>query len=123
MGSVRWRKIANDIATEKGRASAMVVALAVSLFGVGSVLGAYSILGREMASNYLGTNPASAAIDLDRPIDASLLEEVRHLPGIADAQAGEIVTARVKVGPDWRPLLLFVVDDFQSMRINTFRHQ
>jgi putative ABC transport system permease protein len=116
----RWRKLLGDLATERGRVALMVAAIAISLFGVGSVLGAYSILTREMPRNYLGTRPASAALEVSAGVDGDLLDEVRRRPGIAEAEAGDIVLARAKVGDDWIPLLLFVVDDFNAMRLNTF---
>ncbi|MHB8875488.1 MAG: ABC transporter permease, partial [Myxococcaceae bacterium] len=119
----RWRKLARDVWTQKGRTLLMVTAIAVSLLGIGTVLGAWAILTREMARNYLGTHPASAALELSAGVDGTLVEEVRRLPGIAEAEAGEIVLARAKVGDDWRPLLLFVIDDFTAMRLNTFKPQ
>ncbi|MBN1208366.1 MAG: ABC transporter permease [Myxococcaceae bacterium] len=121
--SPRWRKLSRDVWTQKGRTALMVTAIAVSLLGIGTVLGAYAILTREMARNYLGTHPASAALELSAGVDPSVVEEVRRRPGIAEAEAGDIVLARAKVGDDWRPLLLFVVDDFNAMRLNTFKPQ
>ena len=123
MTSPRWRKVWRDLRMDKGRTLLMVTAIAVSLIGIGTVLGAYSILTREMARNYLSTRPASAALELSAGVDQALVEEVRHYPGVAEAEAGDIVLARAKVGADWRPLLLFVVDDFHTLRLNTFERQ
>jgi putative ABC transport system permease protein len=120
MTSPRWRKLWRDLWMEKGRALLMVTAIAVSLMGIGTVLGAYAILTREMPRNYLGTHPASAALELSSGVDQALTAEVRRRPGIAEAEAGDIVLARAKVGDDWIPLLLFVVDDFETIRLNTF---
>ena len=53
-----------------------------------------------------------------------LLAAVRARHGIADAEARETLIARVQVGPDqWRPLLLFVVPDFETMRVSTFQRE
>ena len=121
MRSPRWQKLWRDLWLARGRTAMMVVAIAVSLFGVGTVLGAYTILTREISRNYLGTNPASATLELDK-VDDALVQAVRRRPGIAGAEARASVLARVQVGPDeWRPLLLFVVTDFDSMQISTFR--
>jgi putative ABC transport system permease protein len=116
----RFRKLLRDVWTERGRVAVMIVAVAVSVMGIGAVLGSFSILGREMPRNYLGTRPASAALELTTDVDAELLAEVRRRPDVAEADAGEIVLARAKVGPDWIPILLFVVDDFERMRLNVF---
>ncbi len=121
MVSPRWRKLLRDVSLEKGRAAMMVAAIAVSLAAVGVVLGAYAILTREIAVNYAGTRPASATLEVAGGVGATLVDEVRRLPDIAEAEARDMVLARVRVGDDWRPMLMFVVDDFADMRLNTFR--
>lgn len=123
MFSPRWRKLVRDLAGERGRLGLMTAAITVSLSAVGAVLGAFAVLEREIAVNYLGTNPASATLELTSDVDASLVAAVRKLPSIAEAEARETVLARARVGEDWRPLLLFVVEDFEDLRLNTFRHQ
>src|SRR6266542_2571418 len=123
MRSPRWQKLLRDLWLTRGRTALMVVAIAVSLFGVGTVLSAYAILTPEISRNYLGTNPASATIELDR-VDDALLAAVKQRPGIAAAEARETLIARVQVAPDqWRPLLLFVVPDFNAMRVSTFQRE
>jgi putative ABC transport system permease protein len=120
MNSPRWKKILRDLQAARGRMAMVVIAIAVSIFGVGTILSAYTILMREVARNYLGTNPASAYIELDR-VDNSLLQAVKRQPNIEDAQAGSWVLSRVEIRPnEWRPLLLFVVPDFNMLRINKF---
>ena len=86
MNSPRWKKIIRDLQSARGRMIMMVVAIAVSIFGVGSILSAYTILNREISQNYLGTNPASAFLELDR-VDDALITAVRAQPNIADAEA------------------------------------
>ncbi len=121
MLSPRWTKVLRDLATERGRLLLMLAAMAVSLIAVGAVLGAYALLMREVAANYLGTRPAEATLELAGGVDRALVEEVRKRPEIAEAEARDAVLARVRVGEDWRPLLVFVIDDFEHMRLNTFR--
>src|SRR5512138_2059591 len=123
MNSPRWKKLLRDLRASQGRMAMMAVAIAVSVFGVGMILSAYTILGREMKRNYLGTNPASAFIELDR-VDDALAKAVSGRPGIAEAEAASWVTARVEVKPDeWMPLLLFVTPDFDKARISTVAPQ
>ena len=73
MNSPRWKKLVRDLQSAQGRMAMMVIAIAVSIFGVGTILSAYTILSREVGRNYLGTNPASAFIELDR-VDDALVE-------------------------------------------------
>jgi putative ABC transport system permease protein len=121
MPSPRWLKLLRDVAAERGRVSLMIVAIAASLTAVGAVLGAHAILTREIAVNYLGTRPASATLELPDGVDRALLEELRKRPEIEEAEARDTLLARVRVGRDVRPLLVFVIDDFRDLRLNTFR--
>ena len=99
----------------------MVLAIAVSIFGVGTILSAYTILMREISRNYLGTNPASAFLELDQ-VDDALVQSVRQQPNIADAEATSWVMARVEVKPnEWLPLLIFVIPDFNALRLDKFQ--
>ncbi len=121
--SPRWRKLAGDLRNARGRLSMMVLAMAVGMFGIATILSAYTILTRKISRNYLGTNPASALIEVDRATE-ELVDAVRHRPGIANAEAGSSVWARIESKPgEWMPLLLFVVKDFHSMRIGVFRRE
>ncbi len=121
MFSPRWKKIFRDLQLARGRMFMVVIAIAVSIFGVGTVLTSYTILNREVKGNYLGTNPASAFLELDR-VDDSVVAAAKVQPNIVDAEATSWVMARVEVRPnEWRPLLLFVVNDFEGLRINKFR--
>jgi len=121
MLSPRWKKLWRDLRAAQGRMSMMVIAIAVSLFGVGTILSAYTILTREISRNYLGTNPASAFLELDR-LDDALVQAVRRQPNVAQAEATAWVRARVEVKPnEWMPLLLFVIPDFNTLRLDTFQ--
>lgn len=123
MNSPRWKKLLRDLQSARGRMTMMVVAIAVSIFGVGMILSAYTILSREMKRNYLGTNPASAFIELDR-VDEALVKAVSERPGISEVEAASWVGARAEVSPnEWMPALLFVVPDFESSHISTVAPQ
>jgi len=119
MNSLRWKKLIRDIQSARGRMTMMVVAIAVSIFGVGMILSAYTILSREMSRNYLGTNPASAFIQLDR-VDNALVKAVSERSDISEAEATSWVNARAEVSPnEWMPVLLFVYPDFETSHVST----
>lgn len=119
--SPRWLKLLRDLRAEKGRVILMIAAILVSLVAVGAVLGAYAILTREIAANYLGTHPASATLELEDGVDTAVVEQALRHPAVVAAEARDVVIARARVGDDWRPLLLFVVEDFTNLRLSTFR--
>lgn len=119
----RWRKVLADLRSARSRFLMMSVALAASVTVVAAIFTAYAILRREVPRNYVDTNPASAQLHLGS-VDSVLIQQVRNLPNIADAEAGGTFTARIEVGPhQWMPLMLFVVPDFKLLRINAFRRE
>jgi putative ABC transport system permease protein len=119
MNSPRWKKLLRDLQSARGRMAMMVIAIAVSIFSVGTFLSAYTIARREMSRNYLGTNPASAFIELDR-VDDALVKAVSEREGISEAEATSWVGARAEISPnEWMPVLLFVVPDFEKSHVST----
>lgn len=96
----------------------LVITIAIGVFGIGAILGGYSVIKREMTDNYMGTVPASATIEIGDEIAKSLLDSVRQFSGIREAERHATVMARMKVGEKWYPLLLFVIDDFKNKRTN-----
>ncbi|MBK8030463.1 MAG: FtsX-like permease family protein [Chloroflexi bacterium] len=119
MSRPRWMKLLRDLSLARGRMMMLVAAIAASVFAVALMLSTFTVMTREMNANYLGTNPASAFIEVDQ-VDEALIEAVRQQPNIADAEATAWVNGRVEVAPDqWMPLLLFVVPDFAHARIST----
>src|SRR5579871_4120637 len=120
MFSVRWRKVWRDLWLNELRTLLAVLAIAIGIFGVGSILSAYAILTREINVNYMATTPASAILYIDKA-DEALAKAVEALPGVAAAEPRRTISARMLIGPnEWRPLILYVVNDFTHMRVATF---
>ncbi|MES2073807.1 MAG: FtsX-like permease family protein [Pseudomonadota bacterium] len=122
--SPRWMKIVRDIRLTRGRLLMIVIAQAVSIAAVTTMLSAYTVLTREVPRNYIGTNPASAQLEMAANLDEQLLQQVRARPDIAAVEAAAVVIARVEVGPgEWLPARLFVVPSFEGLRINTLHRE
>ncbi len=119
----RWTKLWRDVRAERSRYALMLLAIIVSVAAFGTVLGAREVLQREMARNYLGSNPAHATLELPDGVDAAALALAQSDPAVEAAEAGDVLQARARVGDEWWPLLLFVVDDFQAVALNRFRPQ
>lgn len=115
----RWKKTLRDLVGYRRRALALFVALSAGVFTVSTMLGAYGIVSREITVNYARTNPASATIEVGE-VTPSVLAFAQRFPGIAVAEARAVVEARAQVGDAWMRMLLFVVDDFGAVRLNTF---
>lgn len=117
--SPRWTKLWRDARATQGRLAMIVLALAAGIAAVTAMLGAYGVLMREVPRSYLSAHPASAQLELARSPNPALLQAVRGLPNVAQAELATTVTARVQVGAgEWLPLMLFVVPDFDQFEIN-----
>ncbi len=120
MFSTRWRKALRDLWVNKTRTFLVVLSIAIGIVGVGSILTSYSILIREMNRNYMDTNPASAVLYMEG-IDDDLVQSIQARPEIAEAEARRTVVARYQMGTNsWISIYLFVIDDFDDLRVNTF---
>jgi len=113
-----WKKLFRDLFAERERVFLMAAALWTSVLAIGVLLGAFQILSREIRSNYQGTRPAWATLEMREPIGDGLVRRIASRPDVADAQARDVVLARAKVGTDWRPLTIFVSHRTDSIRIN-----
>ncbi|HYM62579.1 MAG TPA: FtsX-like permease family protein [Thermoanaerobaculia bacterium] len=116
----RWRKVLRDIAEAPGRATLSVVAMAAGVFGIAMILTSYAIMTRELARSYAETRPASATLHV-HDLNDELLASVRRFPGVLDAESRPVIFARMRVGEDeWVPLVLYVVPDFNDLRMDRF---
>lgn len=120
MLSARWSKLRRDVVAERGRLTLMLVALAVSLSALGAMLGAWAILEREITRSYASTRPAHVTLELPAGVDDRALTLARSNPQVAEADAREVTVARIHVGQDWRPLLIFTPPSFEQLTLNRF---
>jgi len=97
--SVRWRKVARESGALQVGTLLAVMAIAIGIFGAGSVLAGYAILTHEIDANFPCTNPASSYLYTDNA-DEKLAEHVKNKNGVADAQARVLFMARIQVGQD-----------------------
>jgi len=119
----RWRKVLRDVLERPGRSALAVLALSAGVFEIGALLYKYAVLQPVLTTMYEKTRPASATLSVDAMSDA-LLDSVRQVPGVADAEVRPVVMARAQTGPDeWTPVIVNVIRDFDHQRIDTFAPQ
>lgn len=119
----RWQKALGDIAARPGRSALAVLAMTIGVFALGTLAFKMAILRPVLATMYGRTHPASATLVTDA-IDDSVVAAVRAMPGVGDAEARPTIVARVRVGSagkeEWIPAILFVVRDFERLRVDLF---
>jgi len=108
-----WR----DVRAGGGKSLLVVFALALGLWGVGSVGVAYRVLSRDLRQNFLGTVPPHAVVTFQEAgrLDLAAL---RARPDVEEAEWRDFAMMRVEVHPDvWIPLLLYGVEDLEQPRL------
>ncbi len=117
---LRLRKVWADLWVNELRSFMAVLAIAIGLFGVGSILSAYAILNREIDANFMQTTPASIRLYIDNA-DSRLADTLVALPEIAAVELRRKLQPRMQLDDEnWLPMVLFVVDDFEAMQLATF---
>lgn len=117
----RGRKILRDVLQRPGRSALAVLALSAGMFEIGALLYKYAVLQPVLTTMYEKTRPASATLSVNGLSDA-LVDSIRRIPGIADAEARPVIMARASTGPDeWTPVIVNVIRDFDRQRIDTFQ--
>jgi len=115
---VRWYKVLHDLLSNKKRSALVVLSIAMGVLSVGLATGAQTILGRELSAGYLATDPAGAKF-ITTPFGDDLVDTLRRVPGVRDAEGRRSMTARLQTGPDeWRSVSLFAISHFDDMRVN-----
>jgi putative ABC transport system permease protein len=118
VGSVRWRKVFRDLGVARTRTVLVVLSIAVGVFAVGTIAGSSALLQEGLREKYLASRPASATLATSAFGD-DLVEAVREMPGIADAEARRSVTVRLRTGPEtYRELQLTAISDFEDQRLD-----
>jgi putative ABC transport system permease protein len=118
MFSTRWRKVARELWSNRTRTILVVASIAVGIFAVGVVQHLSTVLLSEMQAVYQESN-ASQAIIFTTGVDEAMLDSIRQLPEVADAQGRSSLTVKVQVAPEqWESLALTAIDDFDDIRID-----
>ena len=114
----RIRKVLHDLRAQKSRTILVILSIAVGVIAVGTLLQTHVIVAAEMNKSYAAINPAHVAITTD-PFEEELVNTVRRMKSVADAEGRRSVLVRLNVGEDeWVNLQLIAIDDFDEMAIN-----
>lgn len=116
---IKLKKIINDILENFSKSLLVIVGIFFGIFGFGLILDSFSVIKNEVNQSYMDTNPANLSIWVNN-VDNELLDIIRNTDGVEDTETRRMIRSRVKVGDEWVTTLLYVVDDFSDVRINTF---
>jgi putative ABC transport system permease protein len=112
----RWRKVFRDLWLHRSRTVLVIAAIAIGQAGAGAVLNTWALVERATREEYRASIPPSATLRVDS-VDGALLDRVKSLPGIRDAQARRTTFAAAFAPAGRVSAILFTVDDFTAIRI------
>src|SRR5512138_3716523 len=115
----RWRKVLHDLYDNKGRTLLVVFSIAVGIFSIGVIAGAYSIISNDMSASYAAKMPANIELRMSN-FDDDVLTSIQNEKGVKDAEARRVFNMRVRVpGTEtWTTLDMIAYDDFEKNTIN-----
>ena len=119
----RWRKVWMDIWGNKMRTMLVMLSISVGVFAVGMVYSSYLMFERDLARSWGTAEPASASIYAD-PFNEELVESVRSIRGVKEAEGRRNVSLRVQTASgEWKQILLVAIPDYIKQRVSIVRPQ
>jgi putative ABC transport system permease protein len=118
----RWRKVFHDLWDSKARTLLVVFSIAVGVFSIGVIAGAYEIISNDMDASYAANNPSNIELRMSA-IDEDVLSSIRNASGIKDAEGRRVVNFRVRPedGLQWITIDLLAMEDFSENTVNLLR--
>ncbi|MDD2921021.1 MAG: FtsX-like permease family protein [Anaerolineales bacterium] len=115
----RWRKVLHDLWDNKARTLLVVFSIAVGVFSIGVIAGAYQIISNDMSVSYAANNPSNVELRTAN-FDADVLTNIRNIRGVLQAEARRVVNFRARtVNSDvWISLDLIAFESFRDNEVN-----
>ncbi|CQR70798.1 ABC transporter permease YtrF precursor [Sporomusa ovata DSM 2662] len=121
--SPRWRKVLADLWGNKLRTLLVVLSISVGVFAVGMVYSSYLMFDRDLTLSWKSAAPASASLYAD-PFDEELVDSVRSLRGVKEAEGRRNVDLRVRTAAgEWRQMYLTAIPDYSEQKVNIIKSQ
>jgi putative ABC transport system permease protein len=118
----RWRKVLHDLFDNKARTLLVVFSIAVGVFSIGVIAGAYEIISNDMSASYAASQPANVELRMAN-FDEDVLTSVRNAKTINEAEARRVFNIRVRVAgtEKWITLDVVAFHDFAKNRVDLLR--
>ncbi|MBI5964470.1 MAG: ABC transporter permease [Chloroflexi bacterium] len=115
----RWRKVIHDLLDNKARTLLVVFSIAVGVFSIGVIAGAYQIISNDMSASYAMNNPSNVELRTLN-FDDDVLASIKNSKGVEGAEARRVFNIRIRVtGTDkWTSFDMVAFNDFEENTIN-----
>src|SRR6266498_4582941 len=115
----RWRKVLHDLLDNKVRTLLVVFSIAVGVFSIGVIAGAYQIISNDMSASYSANKPANVELRMTN-FDEDMLSMIHNQRGVEEAEGRRVFNMRVRVpGTEkWTTLDVIAFEDFEKNAID-----
>jgi len=115
----RWHKVFSDLVDNKLRTALVVFSIAVGVFAIGMISGAYVIISEDMSASYTANNPMNVEVRTTDDFDSDLLSTIKSLRGVAEAEGRRVaaIRARAPGSQQWITLNVVAIDDYKKQKI------
>ncbi|HCR70614.1 MAG TPA: hypothetical protein DIW23_04145 [Anaerolineae bacterium] len=115
----RWRKVFHDLWDNKARTLLVVFSIAVGVFSIGVISGAYEIISNDMGISYAANNPANVELRMSN-FDENIWSSIRNANGVKEVEVRRVVNFRVKKeGTEkWISIDLVAFESFRENKVN-----
>ena len=115
----RWRKVLHDLFDNKARTLLVVFSIAVGVFSIGVIAGAYQIISHDMSASYSANVPANIELRMAN-FDEDVLTSIHNQHDVQDAEGRRVFNMRVRVpGTEkWTTLDMVAFESFEKNAIN-----
>jgi len=123
MNRTRWRKVWHDLWNSKVRTLLVVASIFIGVLNVGTTISMYYMAQDDMQASYEARTPNHAQV-WSAPFDTDVINSVRHVPGVAEAEGRRVISAQLLVdGGRWLPLNITAIRDFEDIRLDKLLYQ
>ena len=118
----RWRKVFHDLFDNPARTLLVVFSIAVGVFSIGVIAGAYQIISNDMSISYAANQPANIEMRMTNFNDDTLAS-IRNQRTVKNAEARRVFNMRVRVpGTEkWTTLDVTAFESFEENTINLLK--
>jgi putative ABC transport system permease protein len=115
----RWAKVLHDLWDNKSRTILAVLSIAVGVFSIGVITGAYVIISSDINTSYAANNPMNIEIR-SSPINSAAISMVMNTRGVDEVEGRYVFDMRVSQpgSTQWTSLSMVAIDDFSKVKIN-----
>jgi len=115
----RWRKIFHDLWDNKARTLLVVLSIAVGVFSIGVIAGAYQIISHDLGISYAANNPANVELRMTS-FEEDIRSSIRNANGVKEVEVRRVMNFRVQTedNPQWITIDLVAFESFSENKVN-----